>query len=281
MTVGTVVGTLLVAIGLSCLTQPLAAQVSVEVSVAHERADYHFDGPSSYDTVELVPHFFEQHYVLDNVWLEAMVRHRAGVTRVGATPVRQLPATDYDTFNNPGGVVWVSGTTGDARVHSVRLDHAIDLGRTGAVSWSGGYQLQIDRASFLAGHRTDVRNGVLVSEQTVTTAEYTSAQRHNVFFSGLVAHDLGRRWQARLTATAAPASIARLAIELPSKYPGQTLVYTAAGLAALARVELTPRVSRLPVSVHLEGGRAWSYRSTARASQRRLAVGVTVGRPAR
>ena len=26
-----------------------------------------------------------------------------------------------------------------------------------------GYQLQIDRASFLAGHRTDVRNGVLVS----------------------------------------------------------------------------------------------------------------------
>ncbi|MFN7980665.1 MAG: hypothetical protein U0Q11_02300 [Vicinamibacterales bacterium] len=191
--------------------------------------------------------------------------------------MRQLPATDYDTFNNPGGVVWVSGTTGDARVHSVRLDHAIDLGRTGAVSWSGGYQLQIDRASFLAGHRTDVRNGVLVSEQTVTTAEYTSAQRHNVFFSGAGARDLGRRWQARLTATAAPASISRLAIELPAKYPGQTLVYTAAGLSALARLELMPRVSPLPVSVHLEVGRAWSYRSTASASQRTLALGVTIG----
>ncbi|MEQ1730802.1 MAG: hypothetical protein ABL982_20730 [Vicinamibacterales bacterium] len=91
-----------------------------------------------------------------------------------ATAGRRATATDYDTFFNPDGAVWVSGTTGEARMHSVRLAQAVDLGRIGPVALTGGYSLRIDLADFLEGDRTDARNGVVVSKRVVTTREYTS-----------------------------------------------------------------------------------------------------------
>ena len=272
--------TVLLAFATMLMSTPLFAQVSVGLSLERERTDYHFDAPSSYDTSELVPHFFEQHYVLDNTWLEVAVAHRIlvpGVTRVAATPVRQRLATDYDTFSNPGGDVVVSGTTGDARVHGVRVEHEIELGRSRGIVWSGGYRWRLDRATFLAGLRTDVKNGVLLIAQTVTSPEFTNAQRHEVFFTGRIEHSLGQRWQVRLRSSAAPATLSRLAIRLPEKYPNQTLVYNAAGLTGLARLELAGHVSRIPVSLHLEGGRTWSYRSTARAERRALSAGISIG----
>lgn len=271
----------LLAHGLLLVATTLCAQVRVGTSVTRERTDYHFDAPSSYDTADLVPHFFEQHYELDNVWIEAALTHRAvvpGVTRVAATAVRQRLATDYDTFFNPGGVVWVSGTTGDARVHSMRVEHEVAVGRSHGVAWTGGYRFQLDRASFLDGYRTDVRNGVLVSARTVTSPEYTSAQRHEVFVRGSGARAVGQRWLLTLRGTASPATLSRLAIRLPEKYPNQTLVYNASGPSGAVRLELARSVSRLPFSLHLESGRTWSYRSTARASRRAVTAGITFGR---
>src|SRR6185295_12632642 len=90
---------------------------SVGLETARDRFTYHFDNPSAFDTPQLVPHFFEQRYVSDNLWLAASVRYVAAFpweTSVAVTLDRTLPATDYDTFFNPDGTVIVSGTSGDA-----------------------------------------------------------------------------------------------------------------------------------------------------------------------
>ena len=175
----------IVALGL-LVPQPGWAQVRIGAEVARDRATYHFDSPSNYDTTVLVPHFFEQHSVLDNVWLTGTAAYRAGIdwrTTAGVTPWRQALATDYDTFFNPGGVTWRSGTTGDAMVRSIRLTQEMDLGRVGTVRFSGGYRVRVDLADFLEGDRTDTRNDITVSRRTVTSPEYTSAQNHEVFVS--------------------------------------------------------------------------------------------------
>lgn len=258
-----------------------SAQVSVGVSAVRERSIFHFDAPSSYDTTDLVPHFFEQRYVLDNVWFHVAIDYRAGArwrTRVSATPVRQALATDYDTFYNPDGNVWVAGTTGDARVHSLRIEQQVDAGRTGPIVWTGGYRLRLDAADFLAGLRTDTRNGILIASRIVTTAERTLAQVHEVFFRAEHARPLGAVWQLDLTADASPALLTRLAIQLPDKYPGQTLVYHAPGLGATAGATLTRRHQRWPVSIYVEAGRLWRYRSTQRAERTTATAGIALRR---
>jgi hypothetical protein len=107
-------------------------QVTFGADIAHDRATWHFDNPSNIDTEDLVPHFFEQQYTLDNLWFGGSAAYRAGAgwrTSFAATPVTQATATDYDTFLDPGGVTWVSGTTGDARMHSLRMARKSGLGR--------------------------------------------------------------------------------------------------------------------------------------------------------
>ena len=84
-----------------------APEVRVGIETARDRATWHFDNPSTYDTTTPVPHFFEQHYVLDNTWLVGTIGWRAGLewqTQVGVTPTREALATDYDTFVDPGAV---------------------------------------------------------------------------------------------------------------------------------------------------------------------------------
>src|SRR5438128_2972697 len=94
-----------------------AAQTEIVVGVEarRDRFTYHFDNASSVDTPFLVPHFFEQRYVADNVWLAATARYVAGIrweTTAGVTPPRTSTADDYDTFFDPDGSVVRVGTTG-------------------------------------------------------------------------------------------------------------------------------------------------------------------------
>lgn len=262
-------------------TEPAAGQVQGGVDVARERVTYHFDNPSSIDTVELVPHFFEQHYVLDNVWVNGSVAYSAGVeweTAFGVTPTQTALATDYDTFFNPGGVVWVAGTTGDARVHSWRLAQQIGLGRAGPVVLTGGYRLRVDSADFLEGDRTVVRNGVLVSQSLVTTREYTSAQRHEIFLAGQLVRVLSPRWRLAASGDVSPATVNRLAIELPDKYPGVTLVYRTTTLTAQGRAEISLTASPWPITLGVQAGTTANYSDTQRVARTILGVVVAVGR---
>ena len=257
------------------------AQVRIGTEATRDRALWHFENPSSYDTATLVPHFFEQDYVLDNLWLTLDARYRAGIdwhTTVAATPIRQALATDYDTFFNPGGVVWVAGTTGDARMHSFRLSQALELGQVGGVRLTGGYRLRIDLADFLDGDRTDVRNGTLVSRTTVTTREYTNGQVHEVFVAAERDWALRRGWTLRLSGDVAPTAVNRLAIRLPDKYPGRTLVYRTTNATTSGRLELTGGNARWPVTLSAGAMRSWNYSRSQWVRRHRLAAGISIGR---
>ena len=260
-------------------SQAATQELSAGVELATDRSTWHFDNPSSHDDGGLVPHYFEQHYVLDNVWLTTSASYRASIdwtTRVAFTPVRQALATDYDTFFDRGNVVTVIGTTGDARMHGLKLEQALELGRRGRTRLSGGYRLRVDMADFLAGDRTETRNDVLVNRSIVTTREFTNGQTHELYLRGERRWDAGARWQWTAAADAAPA-VHRLSIQLPDKYPGQTLVYRTAGIATTGRVALT-RSGAWPVTLSATGARSWNYRRAQWVRRSSLALGLTLAR---
>ena len=257
------------------------AIVDVGLETPVERVTYHFDNPSTYNTADLVPHFFEQYYVLDNAWLVGRSTYRAGVdwrTEAGLTTAREALATDYDTFFNPDGVTWVAGTTGDARVRSFRLSQALDVGRAGPFSLLGGYRVRGDFADFLAGERTDVRNGTVIARTVVTSREHTTAMLHEIFIEAAHSRDVSDRWHLRVSLQATPAAIHRLSIQLPEKYPGQTLVYRTTTFAASAQAHLTGGSARWPLTLAVESGRTWRYRPTQWVRRSRASVGIAVGR---
>jgi hypothetical protein len=257
------------------------AQVQFGAEVLRDRSTWRFEHPSSYNTAELVPHVMEQQYTLDNVWLTASVGYRAGAdwrTTGGATPVHRALATDYDTFFNPGGVVWVSGTTGDAEMHGFRLAQEVGLGRAHGVRLAAGYRVRVDLADFLEGYRTDTRNGVIVSQAIVTTREYTNAQTHEAFVSGWHQRDFAQRWRLRLSGDVSPVTLNRLAIQLPDKYPGLTLVYRATTLMAGGRADLIHTGTNWPMNVSVRADRSWNYQDTQEVHRSSLAVGLSIGR---
>jgi len=255
-------------------------QVTFGATVAHDRATWHFDNPSNIDTAELVPHFFEQQYTLDNIWLGASAAYRAGAewrTSFAATPVTQATATDYDTFFDPGGVTWVAGTTGDARMHSLRIGQEVKFGAFGHLDISGGYRVRLDFADFLEGDKTITRNGELVSQSIVTTREYTRAQTHEIFVTAAASTAETALWQLRVRGDLAPASVNRLAIELPDKYPGQTLIYRTTNLMTSGRLDVIRGTGRWPLVFTVLGERSWNYGDTQWVRRSSIGAGVSVG----
>ena len=160
------------------------AQVAIGVEARRDRFTYHFDNPSSFDTPFLVPHFFEQRYVADNVWLTGSASYIAGIrweTSAGITPQRTATADDYDTFLNPDGTVFVSGTTGGISIRSLQVSQRGEVARRGPAALVSGYRLRLDRSDFHLGHKTVTRNGVVI-EAVDVTARATSSQLHEFLF---------------------------------------------------------------------------------------------------
>jgi hypothetical protein len=268
-------------LALLLLPAPALAQVDVGVEAVRDRALWHFDGPSNIDTEALVPHFFEQDYTLDNVRITVTAGYRAGVrwrTTVAATPMRADTATDYDTFFDPGDVVWVAGTTGDARMHSVLLGQELDVARAGPLVVTAGYRFRLDLADFLEGYRTVTRNGVLVDESVVTSPEFTNGQTHEVYAGVSMLRDIGPAWRLHVAGDVAPAAVNRLAIRLPEKYPGVTLVYRATNLTAAGRAEFVRETGPWRFTFSVRAGTTWNYDADNRLDRSTLGAGVGVGR---
>ena len=109
-------------------------QLLVGVEVRRDRFRYHFDQPSAADTPFLVPHFFEQKYDADNVWMRG---HRGALqplacgweTSVGATPQRDGRADDFDTFFDPGNCRYRVGHDRRRRVAFVLVSQRAEVGR--------------------------------------------------------------------------------------------------------------------------------------------------------
>ena len=96
---------------------PPAVEVSAGVDTRRDRFAYRFENDSSFDTTELVPHFFRQSYVADNPWLTVRAAFPVGRQRwtaaVAFTPETVTFGDDFDTFFQPDGDVVTSGTAGD------------------------------------------------------------------------------------------------------------------------------------------------------------------------
>jgi len=251
------------------------APLSAGVELFRDRVDYHFDNRSSFNTPELVPHFFEQRYVADNLWATVTARYHAGAqwaTTAGITPERTDRADDFDTFFNPDGTVWISGTTGDAVMRAFRIEQRGAIGAIGPVTLLAGYALRWDRAEFLVGHKLIIRNGVVVEAFDVDTRETTHAWTQHFFVAGSVTRPIGKGWHVEVDGDLSPATVARLGIELPDKYPGMTIAFSAVAFAASVRA----RVIRGPIEIGLEAGRSWSYDSSASVSRRMVGVRIAV-----
>lgn len=262
-------------------TDDAGIQLHFGVEARRDRFRYHFDNPSTLDTPALVPHFFEQQYVADNVWAVVAVRFTAGARweiSGGATPQRTATATDYDTFLIPNGPVVVSGTTGGAAMRSFRFSQTVELSRVRTVHLVAGYRFRLDRADFQLGHKTVTRNGAVVLVEDVTTPEVTRSQVHELLIGIIAARDLDARWRVSLDADVSPTTVGRLVVTLPEKYPGQDLRFLASGLAGSARATLVRRHVRWPVDLSVDAGRSWSYRSTNRLSRDLLGVRLAVAK---
>jgi len=259
---------------------PLRAQTfSASVESRRDRFTYHFDNPSSFDTPQPVPHFFEQKYVADNVWLVGRAAYTAAArwfTTAGVTASRSTTADDYDTFFNPDGSVIVAGTTGGIDMRSFMIGQRAEVARRGGLAVVAGYRLRIDRATFQLGHRTVARNGMLVEASDVTTREATSSQLHEPLAGVTLALDPHRRWALTIESEMAPIAVARLLVQLPDKYPGRDLVFIAKAGTVSARAMLSRPAGRVRLGATIDAGRTWSYRSNARFSNQTVAIGLTI-----
>ena len=255
------------------------AGLQVGVEVRRDRFSYHFDNPSSFDTPGLVSHFFEQRYVADNVWIVATARYTAGVrweTSFGATPSRPATGTDYDTFFDPDGTVWVSGTTGGISIRSWRFAERAEITRLGPLRILAGYRFRFDGSDFGPGNKTVTRNALTVAATVVTAPERTSSQVHEVLGGVELSPRVGRTWRLKIEGELAPATVGRLLVQLPEQYPGQDLVFVAKAMAGRARLALVRGDSRWPIEVSVDAGRTWSYASTATLDRDLLGVRLAI-----
>jgi hypothetical protein len=255
------------------------AQVAVGVEADRDRFTYRFDNPSSIDTAFLVPHFFEQRYDADNVWLVVAARYTGGIpweTVGGVTPGRSTTGDDYDTFFDPDGSVTVSGTTGPVSIQSWRVSQQGDIARAGAATVTAGYRLRVDRSDFGVGHKTVVRNGTTIEAFDVTDPARTTSQMHELFGRVRLRGEIGGGWRASIDAELSPMTLGRLLIQLPAKYPGQDLIFYARAAAGSVHATLSPPAGAWPIELGVQLGRTWSYSSAASLHRRTVAIALIV-----
>src|SRR5262245_43655640 len=103
------------------------------IEPARESLRYRFDNPSSFNTQELVPHFFEQTYDTRNLWIGGRFTYalwgHTPETRASVTPEATRSADDFDTFFQPDGNVVVAGTTGNASIRSWQVSQRLTAER--------------------------------------------------------------------------------------------------------------------------------------------------------
>jgi len=261
---------------------PQAPSLTVAVTPRVEEFRYRFDHPSSFNTTALVPHFFEQRYDVVPTWLSTEARYRiGGLSAASAVHVSLRARTrgsDIDTFQQPSGDVVTSGTDGDVMLWSWNVTQQIAVGeaRGWALSITAGYRR--DRAEFLPDDRIVTHTVPASMTRTFITDRETTTSQRLAFGLGMERTlAVGNEWTATFGAAAQPVVRAQLVIQLPDKYPGVDLRYTALGAGASAFCTLTRRVGQWHTGVTVNGGGVWAYRSTAAYELRSLSVSVFVG----
>lgn len=258
-----------------------AAAVEAAAGVERLTYRYRFDNASSFDTPFLVPHFFEQRYRRSAPRLALRARYRllAHTMRTGLsfTPESDAFGSDFDTFFQPGGDIATSGTAGNVRLASVRLDHAIGVFARNDVEIAVVLGWQRDRADFLPADRV-VSHTQPPSEtrEFITDRERTVSQTFEVGAEGVVRTGVGKSWRVEAVARLHPAVRARLLVQLPDKYPGRDIVFTAAAWGGSGRVSLTRRFGRVDAGAWISVEQGGSYRRGAEFDRNAAAAGLII-----
>ena len=104
--------------------------------------------------------------------------------------------------------------------------------------------------------------------------ETTISQVHEFAIGVTKQASLGSAWALVAGADVSPVTLARLTTILPTKYPGQEILFQALALGLTGRVQLVWRQWRWPLMVTLKHGRTWSYRSSRQFKRDTLQFGV-------
>jgi hypothetical protein len=260
--------------------QPQQRGVSVGVETTRDRFHYRFENPSSFGTIDLVPHEFTQTYWADNRWL--VVRARFGpsnhplVSKFAITPSRTTRGDDYDTFFQPTGDVVVTGTTGDVVMRSWRALQTIGLGRAGGLDWNIGYQFRHDRSVFGPGLKTITHTRPASLESSIIYTRETTMSTVYGLVIGLDKRWTAGSWSGAFGVEASPATQARLTTLLPDKYPGQNIVFS--GVAVTVDPSFTIAYGRRwPVSVTAGYFHSFNYSHSSQFVRKAASVGLSVG----
>ena len=148
-------------------------------------------------------------------------------TEIAATPSKTTRGDDYDTFFQPGGDVVVAGTTGSVSMQSWQAAQTIGIAEGGGLQWSVGYQYRRDRSVFGPGNKTITHTqAASIEASIITTRETTVSQIYGAMIRAQHRW-AGRSWSAALRVDVSPITRARLLTQLPDKYPGVDIVFSA------------------------------------------------------
>lgn len=262
----------------SIVAQAASWSASATVTQTRESLRYRFENPSSINSTELVPHFFEQTYDTRNLWLGARVTHplggRKAEARVAVTPQATRRADDFDTFFQPDGNVIVSGTTGTASIRSWRAEERVVLGRLRGAEIGLAASYRQDSARYHDG--TGIVTTSMPPTETrrlVTTREFVTSRM--IESSVFAAADTGG---LSLAAGVVPAGSGWLTVDLPDKYPGRLLRFVSRYSAASAQVRYARRVlgARLGLGLEAQATRPWRSSDAVRLRSLGLLLDLTL-----
>jgi hypothetical protein len=259
-----------------------SAAWTVGVAYQRDRFDYRFENPSSFNTAEPVPHFYEQTYDADNLWITGRVQFQLGShpleTEGGFAPATTGVGSDYDTFSNPDGNVIVYGTTAVTDASAWRAAQYVGLGDWRGTRLRVGYSYRRDRAEFRPSDSTTVQTRPPSSTSVWNTdRETTISEVHEIRFGVDRRFASDPNWDVRLTADASPVSLARLTTELPDKYP-DPIVSIAKGFSIDAALHVSRRIGRWSVGATVDYAQSWSYQDANQYHRRAVWAGGFVGR---
>lgn len=270
---------------LPLVTAALVAQsLSITAAVAPraEQFRYRFDNPSSFNTTELVPHFFEQRYDVVPLWFSADARYRIGatdaMTTAGVSLRRTTRGSDIDTFMQPSGDIATSGTDGPVQLRSWEVTQRLALARARGWSSVATFSYRRDTAEYLPDDRIVTHTmPPSITRTFITDRETTVSQ---VFAVGVEAErttEISDRWRFTMGAGVQPMMQGRLMVRLPDKYPGVDLKFVALSGGGTVHGTLEHLARRWRAGITIAGAGARGYRQSSAYSLRSLSLTGFVG----
>lgn len=262
------------------LAQEPSAAVALMIEPRRETLQYRFENPSSFNTLELVPHRFEQTYATSNWWMGVRATYRlfgrAASTSAAITPQVTGQANDFDTFFQPDGNIVVSGTTGNASLRAWQVSQRLIVGGGDMLSYGIQYSYRRDSARYHDGTRiTTMTAPPSEVREVVTTREFVASHVHELGWFARWRPMLGRRLS--MSASLSPAVLGRLAVELPDKYPGRRLRFNASAAAMGGDLAYTRRVGALDVGGAVRVSRIFRLREAAQLKMASVSLVIHAG----